>query len=121
MEKIGFSLFRREFSAAYMRNTPDIPASALERMSEDKWKALTDEQRQEFKERAKRQGLGDSLFVYHCQWADCQHQYEVVQDLMIHVVEGQHLSRCRKFCYIMFDYVFLSFKTPFRKSPRKLS
>ena len=116
MEKVGFALFKREFCAAYMRNTPDTPLNTLENMSEEKWKALTDEQKQEFKERAKRQGLGDSLFIYQCQWADCQHQYEAVQDLMIHVVEGQHLARCRKFllCLISCPSNFsnVSFQVP---------
>lgn len=104
MDKIGQSLFKREFSAAYLKNTPDIPVTALQRMSDERWSALTDEQKQEFKERAKRQGLADTLYVFECEWSDCQHQYEATQDLMIHVVEGQHLVRCRKFVHVIYFY-----------------
>ncbi|XP_066935067.1 protein polybromo-1-like isoform X2 [Clytia hemisphaerica] len=94
MEKIGFALFKKEFSIALLRQQPNIPNSAVNTLSDERWKALTDEQRTEFKERAKRQGLGDHLYVYECAWANCEHQYEILQDLMIHVVEGAHLVRC---------------------------
>lgn len=94
MEKIGFTLFKRELVTSIMRATPNIPVSELDRISDEKWKVLTDEQRIEFKDRAKRQGLGEHLYVYQCAWASCEHQYEDLKDLMIHVIEGPHLVRC---------------------------
>ena len=97
MEKIGFTLFKRELVTSIMRATPNMPVAELDRLSDEKWKVLTEEQRNEFKDRAKRQGLGEHMYIYECGWASCEHQYEDLQDLMIHVIEGPHLIRCRKF------------------------
>jgi len=96
MVKIGFALFKKEFAAALMRTTPNIPVSEVEKLSDEKWNVLNTEQQQGFKDRAKRQGLADHLYIYACAWASCEHQYENLQDLMIHVIEGPHLIRCRK-------------------------
>ena len=32
------------------------------------------------------------MYVYQCCWGTCQYQFEDIQDLMIHVMEGPHIS-----------------------------
>ena len=30
--------------------------------------------------------------IYECAWLDCEYQFEDLQDLMVHVMEGPHIK-----------------------------
>ena len=31
--------------------------------------------------------------IYECAWLDCEYQFEDLQDLMVHVMEGPHIIK----------------------------
>lgn len=93
-------LFKKELASSdgdTPMESPDTPTKDADKDALDKWKALTNEQRNAYVERSKTEeraaGTGEHIYVYECSWASCEHQYEDAQDLMIHVMEGSHLVK----------------------------
>ena len=84
---------KKEYAANLMKENPEIPLEEIASKTEENWAMLTEEEKEEFKHRGKKQGLGDEhMFVFQCCWATCQYQFEDLQDLMVHVMEGAHLG-----------------------------
>lgn len=81
-----------------MKDSPNMPVEDIDKKTDDEWTNMSDDRKNEYIERAKTQGLGDCMFVFECLWSSCEHQYEDLQDLKIHVMEGPHLIRSGKRC-----------------------
>ena len=64
---------------------------------------MSPEEQNEYKERAKTDE--EWMNIYECAWLDCEYQFEDLQDLMVHVMEGPHIIKSGMYDQIIQTFV----------------
>ena len=100
--KAAITLLKKELTEILTKETPDIPTEEIDTKSKEKWESLSPEEQNEYKERAKTDE--ELMDIYECAWLDCEYQFEDLQDLMVHVMEGPHIIKSG-----MYDQVIQTF------------
>ena len=59
--------------------------------------------------------------IYECAWLDCEYQFEDLQDLMVHVMEGPHIIKSGMYDQVTqtFVNVIRNVFSPLRANPTK--
>ncbi|XP_047146441.1 protein polybromo-1 isoform X1 [Hydra vulgaris] len=89
-EESGYSLMKKEYTSLLMKENfslDEAEAKALE-----KWNGMSNEEKNDYKLRQKNL-LASTLYIYECGWGICDYQFEEKSDLIVHVMEGAHLSK----------------------------
>ena len=85
---------RQEYAVALTKDNPELSIEHIQQKTAEHWESLDIDQKNEYQTRAKTLGIADdSLFIYECAWSNCEYQFEDLQDLMVHVMEGSHLVK----------------------------
>lgn len=92
-EDVGYALMKKEYAAQLMKESPELSVDEIQSKTNERWEGLIMEEKEVYKNRAKAQGLVESLYVFECQWSHCEYQFEDMQDLIIHVIEGPHIFK----------------------------
>ena len=96
---------KKDYILLLMKESPDLSVEEAECKAREKWKSMSNEEKLDYK---LRQGLQpqskDTIVIYECAWGSCEYQFEDISDLIVHVMEGVHLSKkgCRSL-YILFS------------------
>ena len=64
---------------------------------------MSPEEQNDYKERAKTDE--EWMNIYECAWLDCEYQFEDLQDLKVHVMEGPHIIKSGMYDQIIQNFV----------------
>jgi len=89
-EKLAFEIMKKEFIIIHTKDHPDDTEDDIEKKVKEKWESLTTDEKEELIKRVESE---EKLYIYECAWSNCQYQFEDLQDLMVHVMEGSHVVK----------------------------